>query len=277
MNQEASQKIKTNQIHFRKNNLKNSSIISLSDYKNIKKSLSTLSEINNGKNVLLIETENNFKTRARKLKERVKSYDNLRTLNFINKNIINEAEKLIKEKALKSIEANYDEVKIINRMVLHAKMAEIRDRQIEEKKRIQELDKKRNDKLNVICEIERMKELVRREKEELKRVKIQKDGGKLIKEQINYNIKRKEIEEEIKKKELKETVEKMKKEEKEEELKNLEEKKRGIDLIKAILDANRYFSEEKKKKKLKEIEEDKKILEYNKQKLIEEQKKKRRI
>ena len=254
------------------NPLKNSSIISLTTFKNLKKSISSLSDIipNNKKT---IEPDKEFTTRARQLKERVKSYDHISTLNFIKQNKINENEKLIKEKALKSIESNYEEVKIINRMVLQAKMATVRDRQIEEKNRVKELEKKRNDKINVLCEIERLKEIMRREKEEQKRIQIQKDGGKLIKEQINYNIKMKLQEEENKKKELEENKILRKKQEKEEEKKFLEEKRRGLNLIKEILRENKCFSEEKRMKKLREIEEDKKLIEYKKQKFLEEKKK----
>ena len=208
------------------------------------------------------------------MKERIKSYDHLHTLNLINQSKENEDDKLIKEKALKSIESNYEEVKIINKMVMQAKMATVIERQIEEKKRIKELEKKRNDKINVLCEIRRLTELMKREKEEQKRIQIQKDGGKLIKEQIDYNIKMKLQNEENKKKELEENIIVRKKQEKEEEEKFLEEKRRGLNLMKEILRENEYYSQEKKMKKLKEIEEDKKLIEYKKQKVLEKKIKK---
>ena len=253
------------------NLLKGSSIISLKDFKKIKKSLSIFNEsLSPKKNIPNLITEN-----SRALIKRIKSYDEIKlkknynnilhTENINNKNIL--------EKAKTILEENYKEVKDMNRLVLYAKVANIRDKQIEEHKMIKSLEKKRNEKLDLLCEIARLKDIKRRETEEQKRINMNKEGGRIIRDQILYNEKKKQLEKDMLKKEYEENLKYQKKIDEENEKKLLKSKELGEKLIKDILASNKMFIENKKLKKLKEIEEDKKILEYNKLKAKEEKEK----
>lgn len=161
----------------------------------------------------------------------------------------------------------------MNRLVLYAKVANIRDKQIEEHKMIKSLEKKRNEKLDLLCEIARLKDIKRRETEEQKRLNMNKEGGRIIRDQILYNEKKKQLEKDMLKKEYEENLKYQKKIDEENEKKLLKSKELGEKLIKDILASNKIFIENKKLKKLKEIEEDKKILEYNKLKAKEEKEK----
>ena len=98
-----------------------------------------------------------------------------------------EKEKRNKElikKARREMEENFDEVKNMNKIMLSAQMASIRDRQIEERKRIQEKNKKIEEKLFLMREIERLKSLNDREKFEKKLNEKKIEGKKELQKQI---------------------------------------------------------------------------------------------
>ena len=105
--------------------LKNCSIISLTEFKKLKKSLSILSEPNSPrlKKIRPLQSEN--------LMKRIKSNSELPTKKFKKIYYSTESisnDKKIREKAKKYFEENLDEVKAINKLVLYAKMASIRDK-----------------------------------------------------------------------------------------------------------------------------------------------------
>ena len=203
--------------------------------------------------------------------KRIKSYDELKSKKIKDISLEDEQNNKIREKANKIFEENLDEVKEMNKLVLYAKVANIRDKQIETQKKIKALEKKRNEKLDILSEIGRLKDLRKREIEEEKRAYKIKEGGEIIKEQIKYNEKKKELEKEIIKKDYEDNLLLQKRIEEENDKKILKKKKMGEKLIKDILEANKNFIENKKLKELKEIEEDKKLLEYNKKKAQEEE------
>ena len=203
--------------------------------------------------------------------KRIKKYDELKSKKIKDISLEDEQNNKIREKANKIFEENLDEVKEMNKLVLYAKVANIRDKQIETQKKIKELEKKRNEKLDILSEIGRLKDLRKREIEEEKRAYKIKEGGEIIKEQIKYNEKKKELEKEIIKKDYEDNLLLQKRIEEENDKKILKKKKMGEKLIKDILEANKNFIENKKLKELKEIEEDKKLLEYNKKKAQEEE------
>lgn len=245
------------------NLLKSTVIISLTDLKKIKKNISIFSEPS--------QYQKNPKENSQSLLKRIKSYENIRNRKINNilltDNINNNK---IRENAQRLLDENLEEVKKMNKLVLYAKVASIRDKQIEEQKKIKSLEKKRNEKLDLIYEIERLKEMRKRELEEEKKANLKIEGGKMIREQIKYNEKKKEKEKEIIKKEYEENLKIQKKFDEENEKKILKAKHIGEKLIKDILTANKMSIENKKLKKLKEIEEEKKLLDYNKAKAKEE-------
>ena len=245
------------------NLLKSTVIISLTELKKIKRNLSIFSEPS--------QSPKNLKENPQSLLKRIKSYENIRNRKIYNILLTDDVNNnKIREKAQRLLEENLEEVKKMNKLVLYAKVASIRDKQIEEQKKIKSLEKKRNEKMDLIYEIERLKEMRKRELEEEKKTNLKIEGGKMLREQIKYNEKKKEKEKEMIKKEYEENLKIQKKLDEENEKKLLKAKQVGDRLIKDILTANKLSIENKKLKKLKEIEEEKKILEYNKAKAKEE-------
>lgn len=256
----------TQRSYDKKRNLnlqKSTVIISLTELKKIKRNLSIFSEPS--------QSPKNLKENPQSLLKRIKSYENIRNRKIYNILLTDDINNnKIREKAQRLLEENLEEVKKMNKLVLYAKVASIRDKQIEEQKKIKSLEKKRNEKMDLIYEIERLKEMRKRELEEEKKINLKIEGGKMIREQIKYNEKKKEKEKEMIKKEYEENLKLQKKLDEENEKKLLKAKQMGDRLIKDILTANKLSIENKKLKKLKEIEEENKILEYNKAKAKEE-------
>lgn len=255
--------------------LKNSSIISLNDLNKIKSSIKNFKE-----NEFLTPVKNRryeelFYSNSTILKNKIIEYDKknnrLTKSDYEQEKEINN--KKILEKAKRELEENFDEVKQMNSLMLSAQLASIRDKQIIERKKIEEKNKKYEDKLYLLCEIERLKDLNNREKFEKKLNEKKIEGKKELQRQILYNIKLKEEQKKITEKEYENNLKYQEKLKKEDEEKYIKQKERGKKLIKEILEANKKASEIKKSNKLKEIEEEQKLMEYNKKKAIEEEKK----
>ena len=186
--------------------------------------------------------------------KRIKSYGELTTkkipkIHYNTENILQDEK--IKEKAKKYFEENLDEVKKMNKLVLYAKIASIRDKQIEQQKTIKLKTKKFEEKMDLIYELERLKNIK--------------------KEQIKYNLLKKLKEKEEINKENKENLKMQQKLNEEEEKKIYDAKKIKQKLILYIIESNKQFIENKKIEKSKEIEEEKKLIEYNEQKAKEEE------
>ena len=164
-----------------------------------------------------------------------------------------------------------DALQAMDRMCLYAKVSTVRDKQRQERKIMEEMYKKKEAKLDLMQEMERLKEMKRIEDRENELFKVRQQGNKVILDQIEQNklerLKQKEIEE-------KERIELLKKIEKE----NEEEKR--LNMLKAIenekklkesLEANRQAILEKQKRIQEEKEEDLKIEKYNIEKAIKEE------
>ena len=164
-----------------------------------------------------------------------------------------------------------DALQAMDRMCLYAKVSTVRDKQRQERKIMEEIYKKKEAKLDLMQEMERLKEMKRIEDRENELFKVRQQGNKVILDQIEQNklerLKQKEIEE-------KERIELLKKIEKE----NEEEKR--LNMLKAIenekklkesLEANRQAILAKQKRIQEEKEEDLKIEKYNIEKAIKEE------
>ena len=164
-----------------------------------------------------------------------------------------------------------DALQAMDRMCLYAKVSTVRDKQRQERKIMEEMYKKKEAKLDLMQEMERLKEMKRIEDRENELFKVRQQGNKVILDQIEQNklerLKQKEIEE-------KERIELLKKIEKE----NEEEKR--LNMLKAIenekklkesLEANRQAILAKQKRIQEEKEEDLKIEKYNIEKAIKEE------
>ena len=265
--------------------LKSSAIISLSDFNRMKSSINIF-EQNLNKNEFLTPLNNrryeeSFYTNSIQLKNKIIDYDKThKEERLIKSDYEKEKEKKNKElikKAQREMEENFDEVKLMNKLMLSAQMATIRDKQVEESKKIKDKNKKIEDKLFLMSEIERLKELNEREKFEKKLNEKKIEGKKELQKQILYNLKLKEEQKKIVKKEYEDIVKYLEKIKKEDEEKIKRDKEKGKKLIKEIIEANKKSLELKKSRKIKEIEEDKKLMEYNKQKALEEEKKQQEL
>ena len=164
-----------------------------------------------------------------------------------------------------------DALQAMDRMCLYAKVSTVRDKQRQERKIMEEMYKKKEAKLDLMQEMERLKEMKRIEDRENELFKVRQQGNKVILDQIEQNklerLKQKEIEE-------KERIELLKKIEKE----NEEEKR--LNMLKAIenekklkesLEANRQAILAKQKRIQEEKEEDLRIEKYNIEKAIKEE------
>jgi hypothetical protein len=164
-----------------------------------------------------------------------------------------------------------DALQAMDRMCLYAKVSTVRDKQRQERKIMEEMYKKKEAKLDLMQEMERLKEMKRIEDRENELFKVRQQGNKVILDQIEQNkierLKQKEIEE-------KERIELLKKIEKE----NEEEKR--LNMLKAIenekklkesLEANRQAILAKQKRIQDEKEEDLRIEKYNIEKAMKEE------
>ena len=253
------------------NKLKNSSIISLTELKRIKKNISSLNELSEPISPRASKIHN---LKSEILMKRIKSYGELTTkkipkIHYNTENILQDEK--IKEKAKKYFEENIDEVKKMNKLVLYAKIASIRDKQIEQQKTIKLKTKKFEEKMDLIYELERLKNIKKEKINEEKRKNLIKEGGRIIKEQIKYNLLKKLKEKEEINKENMENLKMQQKLNEEEEKKIYDAKKIKQKLILYIIESNKQFIENKKIEKSKEIEEEKKLIEYNEQKAKEEE------
>ena len=217
------------------------------------------------------------------LKNKIIEYDNSHGVNglkAIKGEFEMEKEKKEKEilfKAQRDKEENLDEVKTMNSILLSAKFAVIRDKQLEEKKRRNLGERKIEEKLYIIGEHERLKDEINRAKMEKKLSEKRLEARKELEKQIELNKKLREEKKKLMRKEYEENIkyqEQLKNEDIEKAKKEKEKRKK---IIQEMQEANKKSLELKKSKKLEEIQEDKDIQEYNKQKYLEEQNKLKEI
>ena len=221
-----------------------------------------------------------FLSNSIKLKNKIINYDLTHERTGPKSEYQKEQEKKEKEilfKAKRDREENLDEVKTMNSILLTAKYAAIREKQIEEKRRLDLNKKKIEEKLYVIGEYERLKGEIERKRIEKKMNEKRMEDRKEIEKQIILNKQYKEEEKKILRKEYEESVKYQEQLKQQEEAKIKKEKEKGKKLLQEMFEANRKSLEIKKNRKLQEIQEDKNIFEYNKQKLIEEQKKQKEL
>ena len=285
------QKTYTN-FKFKRNNSKKSPIklpsidtsyLTFYDYERIRKNaiVPTKEEIFNNQRVQR-EQESTQLARARALKEKIINYDlnQPRTkLSDIQIQKIKSDNNLLSE-AQKALDQNEDCVKDMEKLALYAKVASIRERQLKEHEMMEQMYKKKEEKLDTMMELERLKELKHQQSRENDRKKKQRDGCLIIIDQIKQKeyekIKQREIidkEKQIILRQLKELAD--------EDIRQNERKRIANEkTAKEIVESNRINALNKQKKLLEEKEEDLKILKYNLEKAKKEEeelKEKKRI
>jgi hypothetical protein len=95
----------------------------------------------------------------------------------------NKAETLL-SKAQKKLDNDMDDVKAMNQMVLYSKVVTIRDKQLQENKRLESEWVEEQKKLDLMMEIERLKVLKEEEVREKRKHEARKKGAQVIVDQI---------------------------------------------------------------------------------------------
>ena len=180
-----------------------------------------------------------------------------------------EAKKIFENENRISSEDDY--VKQMDKMILYAKVATIRDRQMKDRKKIEEIYKKKEEKLDLQMELERLKEMKQQEEQKEKVAKQQREGALVIMDQIKHAQHERELQREAVEKEGRE-MKKLMAQRVEEEKKKLEQEKIQNEIrVKEALEANRIAILNKQKRKQEEQEEERKIFEYNLEKARKEE------
>ena len=249
------------------------SVLSTADYERIKQNakLSSEDEIQNTLKILT-QQKNSQLAKARAHVERLKELDKNRPqyLTKSDKEKKNQNNSVLSA-AQKAKEESLDAAKEMNQMLKYSKVVTIRDLQKNEHKQMEQRYKQKEAKLDLMMELERLKELKYQEDVEKAKKLKRYASAKILIEQIK--------EKEIKRLQDKEIIERegelMKKQIKamqDEELRN-EERKRleNARLAKEIVNINKISALNRDKKKLLEKEEDLKRLKYNMEKAKKEE------
>ena len=236
---------------------------------------------NNGKTpIVKRKFDELFLTNSIILKDKIVNYDNIHGINGLKREKDDYEEKqnqkiLMKAKRYK--DENLDEVKTMNSLLLSARYAAIRDKQIEEKRKINLHKKKIEQKEYLIGEYERLKDEINRARTERKLHEKKMSDKKEIQQQILKNQKIKEEHKKILEKEHEENLRYQEQIKIEEYNKAKIEKEKREKLIQEMIEANKNVLELKKNKKLQELKEIQDLIKYNEQKLIEEQNRQKEI
>ena len=253
------------------------------DYERIKKNAfipSREESLNNER--IQKEQKDTQLAKARALKEKIQRYDKNKPKYFLSdierENIINNQKLLAKAQKFK--DDNGDVVKEMEKLAFYAKVATIRDKQKQEHKIMEQNYKRKEEKLDMMMELDRLKELKNQQDKEASMQKLRKEGCMVIIDQM----KKKELEKiklkEQLEKEKKDILKHLKKLQDEDLIEN--EKKRLLreKMTQEIVESNKISILNKQKKLAQEKEEDLKILKYNMEKAKKEEeelKEKRRI
>ena len=250
--------------------------ISFYDYERIKKNAFVPSKeesLNNEK--IKNEQESTQLAKARALKEKIINYDKNKPKYFlsdIDKENLIERNKIV-SRAKKYLDENEDVVKEMEKLAFYARVATIRNKQKQEHKIIEQNYKKKEEKLDTMMELDRLKNLKSQQDKEKIREKERKEGCLVIIEQMKKKELDKIKEKEQKEKEQKELVKYLKKLEDEDNLENERKKLMKEKIAQEIVESNKISILNKQKKLAEEKEEDLRILKYNMQKAkLEEEK-----
>ena len=256
--------------------------MSLSDFYRIKEnalptSTTQYTKINKAQrsNTFGSETSNEYLDKALNFKNKLMEYDkNNKHFNPLLTYVkpITDPYLIVKE--------DDDAIKEINKMCRCAKVATIRERQLDERNVLENMYKQKEKRLDLMMELERLKEIKFKEERDLNSKKIERDSCKVVIDQILDNErerlkKRDQIERE--KIQMNKQLEKFEEEEKHRILyeQQLREKR-----IKECMAVDNYAILQKKKKKIEEKEEELKVAKYNIEKAKKEEeylKEKKRI
>ena len=236
-----------------------SAYLSLNDYERIKRNvyLPSKEEILN-EEIIRKEQESDKTAKARALRDKIINYDIKNPkikLSDLDQENIQTKKRLIKL-AQKMMDDNEDCVKEMEILCKYAKIATIRDKQLEEKKKLDKIYKRKEKKLDTMMELERLKELKYQQEKEESRKKQNREGSLIIIDQIADKQREKLKQKELIEKEQKIIVQQIK-DLQEKELRELQNKQiQSEKIAKEIEEANKISALSKQKKILEEKEEE---------------------
>jgi hypothetical protein len=194
--------------------------------------------------------------KARERKERMRQLGQAAALKAIKTDMEIEEDakrEVIRALAADQLDKNHDVVKLLESMSARAVAFTLRDQQIAEKDKNKDVDSEYNRRMDIIMEIDRLKDLKKREDEEaMKRAKRIEDR-EVISEQIEYRQRMKILEAEARERDniaMREMMKKYEEEDERQKLIHLEEVKRSRqEFIEANNEAIRRKREHKEQEK----------------------------
>ena len=177
----------------------------------------------------------------------------------------NKGESLL-SKAQKKMDEDLDDVKAMNQLVMYSKVVTIRDKQLEENKRLEEEYLVEQKKLDMMMEIERLKVLKEEEEREAKKVVQRLKGKQVIVDQIQERTLQRMKEQEIRDQERLQLLANIEKMKREDEAAAEAKRQRTLAMIKQAAEANQQATFQKEKRAREEKEAEEEIIAYQKMK-----------
>ena len=250
--------------------LKDSAILSLKDFTRMKTNsyLPSLTASNSlAKSSLSPQIKNGINlNRALEHKNRLLHYD--RRKKELN-DLLSENKKNIER--YPGVRDDDEAVRTMDKMCLYARISTIRDKQLKEKKELEKIFKKKEEKIHLMVENERLKELKNMDEKNQVLQEMKKEGKKVILEQIEENKKIRLKQKEIENKERLELLKRIEEENKKVQELAMIKKKENEKRIQESLEANNQAIKLKQQKILEEREYERQIEQYNKEKYKKEE------
>ena len=244
------------------NILKESAILTFKDYSRMKNSnyLPSLTTINTlSKSSLSPDLKTDIDiNKALEHKRRMINYD--RRKKELN-DFLSENKK--SNERYPGVKDDDEAVRAMDKMVLYARISTVRDQQLKERKELDKIFKKKEEKIDLMVEIERLKELKNMEEKNKSLQEMKKEGKKVILEQIEENKKIRLKQKEIENKERLELLKRIEDENKKVQELAMLKKKENEKRIQESLEANKRAILLKQQRILEEREQDRKIEQYN--------------
>ena len=261
-----SQKLPGHAISRQKMNiLKDSAILSLKDFTRMKNS-SYLPSLTTPSNLTKSLSPEISISRALEHKKRILDYD--RKKKELN-NLLSENKKI--NERYPGVNSDDEAVRTMDKMILYARISTVRDKQLKEKKEIEKVLKKKEEKIDLMVEIERLKELKNMKEKDDQLQEIKKEGKKILLKQIEDNKKMRLKQKEIENKERLEMLKKIEEDNKKILELNMIKKKENEKKMQESLEANKNAILLKEQKILQERQKDLEIQKYNLEKYKKEE------
>jgi len=174
---------------------------------------------------------------------------------------VSERESVLTEAAAKMLK-NHDKVKKMDSLVLYAKCATIRDRQLKEKEVLKVQRKEAEQQMDELMEIDRLNAIEKMAARDLERERSTKASAEVIVKQLRENETKRMIEKEQKIMEGVEMVAKIKRQQQEEERKQALRQLEGSKLLEEIKRSNQQIANARAQEKERQRLEDEKIAKY---------------